>query len=157
MNSEMQQTGPRKRRYRSEVREAQKEETRQRILDALIDRLVQGNFSDLTMDKVAEAAGVGPATLYRYFPNREALWDGLSNEFNRLAGSSYPQTADEIPEIIQHDFAVFDRHPGLVQAFLTTELGRNSRSRGRARRLDAIQNSLIRRDRRARRVRGGRR
>jgi len=131
------------RNYHSDVRAAKKEETRQHILDALVAKMLQGNFNLVSMEEIAAAAGIGVATLYRHFPNREALSDGLSNEFNRrVGGTTYPTTPDEIATYIQRDFAAFDKHPGLVQAFFLTEVGQNARSRGRSRRIHAIQASL---------------
>lgn len=132
-----------RRQYHSDVRSARKEETRQHILDILVEKMVHENFALLSMDDIAGAAGVGIATLYRHFPNREALLDGLSSEFNRRVGSvSPPRTSTEIAENIARDFKVFDEHPGLVQAFFMSELGRNARSRGRAKRIEAIRTAL---------------
>jgi AcrR family transcriptional regulator len=136
-------TPTRRRTYHSAVRAAQKAETRQHILDVLVLKMVQGNFGATSMEDIAEAAGIGPATLYRHFPSREALWEGLSNEFNRLVGSTaLPRTPGEIAATIQRDFAIFDEHPGLVQAFFLSELGRNARAGGRARRLQALGEAL---------------
>jgi AcrR family transcriptional regulator len=134
---------PPRRTYNSAKRAAQKEETRQHILDVLVLKMMQGNFDAASMEDIAAAAGVGTTTLYRYFPSREALWDGLSNEFNRLVGSTaLPRTPDEVVATIQRDFAIFDQHPGLVQAFFLSELGRNARAGGRARRLEALRGAL---------------
>src|SRR4051794_26932556 len=114
-----------RRNYRSDVRTAKKAETRQHILDALVAKMIEENFGSVSMEEIAQAAGVGPATLYRHFPNREALWDGLSDEFNRrVGGASYPQTAKEIAELIKHDFTAMEENPGLVQVFFRSELGR---------------------------------
>lgn len=143
MNSKSARAPHIKRSYHSTVRETRKEETRQHILNALVAKMVKGNFSPVSMEEIAKAAGIGPATLYWHFPNREALWDGLSNEFNRRVGStSYPRTPTEITDSIKRDFAIFDEHPGLVQAYFLTEAGRKARSHGRARRLKAIQDAL---------------
>jgi len=143
MKTETRSTSTRRRTYHSAMRAAQKEETRQHILDVLVLKMVQGNFGAASMEDIAEAAGIGPATLYRHFPSREALWDGLSDEFNRLVGStSLPRTPDEIVTTIQRDFTIFDKHPGLVQAFFLSELGRNARARGRAHRLQALREAL---------------
>src|SRR5690349_17105185 len=108
MKSEKHSPPIRRRTYHSAVRAAQKAETRQHILDVLVLKMVQGNFEAASMEDIAKAAGIGPATLYRHFPSREALLVALSNEFNRLVGStSLPRTPDEIASTIQRDFAVF--------------------------------------------------
>ena len=132
-----------RRRYHSEVRTTQKEHTRKRILDALATKLAQGTFDSLSMEQIAEAAEVGPATLYRYFPNREALLDGLSGYFNQVIGENpHPSTPDELLHVIERNFPAFDQNPALVKAFFISQLGRNARSRGRARRINAISQAL---------------
>ena len=53
----------------------------QRVAAAIIDGAAQLFASDgdqASMNEVAEAAGVARATVYRYFPNREALLDELA-------------------------------------------------------------------------------
>jgi AcrR family transcriptional regulator len=49
---------------------------RERILDAARP-LFADHGLDASMDEVARAAGVGPATLYRRFPTKEALLDAI--------------------------------------------------------------------------------
>lgn len=51
-----------------------------RILDAALDVFSDKGFHLATVDEIAERAGVGKGTLYRYFPNKE----GLFNELVRL-------------------------------------------------------------------------
>ena len=46
------------------------------ILDAAAHVFAAGGES--SMNEIAETAGVGRATLYRYFPNRHALWDEVA-------------------------------------------------------------------------------
>jgi AcrR family transcriptional regulator len=49
---------------------------RERILDAARPLFAE-NGLEASMDEVARAAGVGPATLYRRFPTKEALLDAI--------------------------------------------------------------------------------
>ncbi|MEZ0240345.1 MAG: TetR family transcriptional regulator [Chloroflexota bacterium] len=49
-------------------------ETRTRLLDAAFEVVAEFGMSRLTMDDVAARAGMTRATLYRYFPSRDALF-----------------------------------------------------------------------------------
>jgi AcrR family transcriptional regulator len=135
-----------RRSYSSEVRAAQKDRTRHRILDALATQMAQGTFDSLSMEQIAHAAGVGPATLYRYFPNREALLDGLTDHFDDVMGvmgrTQSPRSPEEVVQVIEQAFPAFDQNPALVKAFLISQLGRSARARGRARRIQGIERAL---------------
>jgi AcrR family transcriptional regulator len=133
-----------RRPYHSQVRDAQKVETRLRILEALVAQLLQGTFDSISMKEIAQAAGVGLATLYRYFPNREALLDAIADEYflRQLGDLPYPQTPDDIATGMHKSFIAFDADAKFVELYFTTELGRTARRRGRARRVVAIQAAL---------------
>src|SRR5579885_492581 len=49
------------------------EEARRAILSSTLEVLKENGFSDFTIEAVAERAGVGKATVYRWWPNRGAL------------------------------------------------------------------------------------
>lgn len=51
--------------------------TRERILDAALDVFSEKGFHQATVDEIAEAAGLGKGTLYRYFANKETLFNEL--------------------------------------------------------------------------------
>lgn len=68
----------RTRPYHSPLRERQAAETRELILDALAQVIAEHGASDFTIETVAEQAGVATRTVYRHFPNRQALLDGLT-------------------------------------------------------------------------------
>jgi AcrR family transcriptional regulator len=51
--------------------------TRERILEAALGVFSEKGFHVATMDEVAERAGVGKGTLYRYFANKETLFNEL--------------------------------------------------------------------------------
>jgi AcrR family transcriptional regulator len=51
-----------------------KEEVRARILDAARAVLAQAGFEGATMGAIAERAGLGTASLYRYYPGKDELF-----------------------------------------------------------------------------------
>lgn len=57
--------------YTSPVRRVDAERNRARILDAARSALLESE--DVSMHAIAKRAGIGQGTLYRNFPNREAL------------------------------------------------------------------------------------
>lgn len=73
---------------------------RERLLDAARVALAAGG-ADVSLDEIARSAGVGSGTLYRHFPTRQALldgvvsaWlDGLRAETETLAATADPALA----------------------------------------------------------------
>jgi AcrR family transcriptional regulator len=64
-------------------RASQIDRTRNAILDAAIDAyLGETDPSELTMQAIADAAGVSHRTLYRYFPSRRELVNAIGKEID---------------------------------------------------------------------------
>ena len=57
---------------------------RTRILTAAQEMLIRTSLADLSMDDLARAADVSRGTLYRIFPGKAALLDGLIEEYSPL-------------------------------------------------------------------------
>jgi AcrR family transcriptional regulator len=54
--------------------------------------------TDASLDEIAKRAGVGPGTLYRHFPTREALVDALMKSFtDRVMGDADAAIATGLP------------------------------------------------------------
>lgn len=51
-----------------------------RILDAALDTLARQGLQSLSMTDVCRAAGVARGTLYRYFPTKESLLEGIGEQ-----------------------------------------------------------------------------
>jgi AcrR family transcriptional regulator len=62
-----------RRRYRSQVRREQAEQTRERVLDAAASLFVARGYEGTSIAAVAEAAGVSPETVYGRFGNKRTL------------------------------------------------------------------------------------
>jgi AcrR family transcriptional regulator len=62
---------------------------RQRLLDAAAS-VFAANGADVPIDVIAREAGVGPGTLYRHFPTKEALFEAVVMErFAQLTANAY--------------------------------------------------------------------
>jgi AcrR family transcriptional regulator len=71
---------------------------RDRILEVARDALAAS--SDASLNSIAKRAGVGPGTLYRHFPNREALVLAVyRHEVQQLADLA-PQLLEEHPPLV---------------------------------------------------------
>lgn len=110
-------------------RVAQKAATRRRIVDAVTALVAERHPAAVSVPAVADRAGVGVATVYRYFPTKEALLDaaaygavssgvaGLPRSFGELGASlraAWGELADQLP---------------LVRNQLASPLGRELRRR----------------------------
>lgn len=69
--------------------QVQKPELRERMLAAALEVFAESGYEGATMAKIAERAGGGAASLYRYFPSKDALFAAaipaeVVSEFRRL-------------------------------------------------------------------------
>ena len=55
------------------LKEKEREKRRTLILEAATHLFSTKNFSEIGMRDIAEEAGISPASIYRYFPNRDAI------------------------------------------------------------------------------------
>ena len=87
-----------------ERREREKEEIRQKILDAARELFEAEGYDSVTMRRIAEAIEYSPTTIYLHFEDKDDLVRALCNEdFARLleALSLIPPAADPIESIRQ--------------------------------------------------------
>lgn len=66
------------RHYHSPLRQRQAAETRERLLEAMGEVIAAQGATDFTVQDIAQQAGVATRTVYRHFPNRQALLDGFT-------------------------------------------------------------------------------
>jgi AcrR family transcriptional regulator len=81
-----------KRKYRKRRRAELEDETRRRITEAAVELHGSVGPARTTISAVAERAGVQRATLYRHFPDEEALFDACSSHW--AAEHPLPELAD---------------------------------------------------------------
>ena len=110
------------------TRSAKKQAAREQILDSFIALMTEG-AADLSHDAVAERAGLGRRTVYRYFPDRAALMDGALLRVRELAGVrvDYPDSAEELLDTLEPIYTGFDAIAPIITMLRTTPQGRQLR------------------------------
>ena len=87
------------------LRERQREETREQILRAVGHQLETRSLEDLSFAEIASEAGVGERTVYRHFPTKEALlgafWAWMQTEaFGRPAPARHQRSDQRLRDTI---------------------------------------------------------
>lgn len=92
---------PSRRTYSSPLRERQAQQTRDDILDALIELAGDRRADEITTRELARRAGVSERTVYRHFPDRTALVEALSARFMTLSERTgvAPQRLDDLKPV----------------------------------------------------------
>lgn len=138
----------RKRSYDSSLRAEQAEQTRGRILEAVVEQIVDGGMTDFSIERVAQRAGVSTRTVYHHFANRDELFDAVLVWLDEKAAITQPSyetvTLEDLLALVSHSWESFDEHEVLIRAMLMTELGREIRERGRSKRRPKIE-AVVRR------------
>ena len=89
------------RRYEQKLRAAAAEETRLRILDATRDRLRAAPSEPVSVEKVAQDAGVARSTVYLIFGSRAGLFQALGHYLLERAGFDRIVAAVQLPDARQ--------------------------------------------------------
>lgn len=100
------------------------EEAHQAILDATLELLVEVGFSALTVEGVAQRAGVGKATIYRRWPSKLPL---VVEAFGQLPGFEDVDTgnlAEDLKKMLRSYLQVFHSTP--LSAVLPSLVGERS-------------------------------
>jgi AcrR family transcriptional regulator len=83
-----------KRPYTQRLRAESAAETRERILDALYDRLREAPAEPISIDEVARRARVARSTVYLVFGSRSGLFDALTGRL--IAGAGYDRIQEAV-------------------------------------------------------------
>ena len=90
------------RRYDQRRRAELAEQTRRRILEAVIDRLRDAPAEPVAIDRIAAAAGVARSTVYAIFGSRAGLFDAVGTEVFERAGYGRVIEAARQPDAREH-------------------------------------------------------
>ena len=114
----------------TDLHDARAEVVRARVLDG-VATLLDGR-QELTFARVARAAGVPERTVYRHFPNRDALMAAVFAWANERVGfdGTLPVTATAMTSMVERVFPGFDTVAPVVDELLATPEGRRARLAG---------------------------
>jgi AcrR family transcriptional regulator len=104
--------------------------TRDHILGAAFELLVEHPERPFSHEAVAEAAGVGARTVYRYFPAQADLFEALWLQVREQSGTVFPTAEAEIVPKIGALFRAFDQNEKLLRAVMESPAGARVRARG---------------------------
>jgi AcrR family transcriptional regulator len=139
------------RTYESPSRKAHAEATRQRILRALIDLLVEDGPATISIPQIAKRAGVSVRIVYHYFPTKEALFDSLNEAMPALASMpdgaapENPSSPQELVAAMPRIYRYLEANRRLFRAISVSELGNRvaeNRRPERHRRIDGALDQL---------------
>jgi AcrR family transcriptional regulator len=111
------------------LREEQRELTRRKILSAVLDLVAEESMSELSVPLVAERSGVSVATIYRYYPTKDALLNAAAEEPARRAGGSLIGEGADGSAYLRKMWEDFAGHLDLVRHQVASETGREMRNR----------------------------
>jgi AcrR family transcriptional regulator len=127
---------------RATLREKQATATRDHILGAAFELLVEHPDHPFSHESVAKAAGVGARTVYRYFPAQADLFEALWGQVRERSGTVFPTAEAEIVSKIGVMYRAFDQNEKLVRAVMESPAAARVRARGAAEGRSSFDKSL---------------
>jgi AcrR family transcriptional regulator len=112
------------------LRDDHRELTRRKVLDAVIDLVADGSIDELSIPAVARRSGVSSATIYRYFPTKDALLAAAADQPMRRALSadySRDPTDDDLAAYQRAMWNDFAHNLPLLRHQLSSQAGREMR------------------------------
>jgi len=113
------------------LREEQRALTRRRILDATLDLVTVLEPQELSIPAVAQRSGVSIATIYRYFPTKDALIDAAALVPSQRAQPHRPERlfSDELPAYLRELWGDFAKNMTLARRQVASPIGREMRDK----------------------------
>lgn len=107
------------------IRQAHKDLTRERILDAAVELMAETLSIDVPTVDIAARAGVTERTVYRHFLSREALAEAVwPRVVARMQAQKTPDTAAELVQLPFNVFPTLDHSEALIRAAVYSDVAR---------------------------------
>jgi AcrR family transcriptional regulator len=128
-----------------DLRTTHRDDTRRVILEAFLELLDDESPLTVSMPDVAARAGVSVRTLYRYFPNKDALATGANEWFSARAQQMIGHRMvglDDLGVYLEGVWTAFAENVAAVRTQHTSAGGREFRARRTASTRQTIDNAL---------------
>jgi AcrR family transcriptional regulator len=128
-----------------DLRTVHRDDTRRVILQAFLDLLEDESPVSLSVPDVAARAGVSVRTLYRYFPNKDALVTGANEWFSARAQQMIGHRMvglDDLGVYLEGVWTAFSENVAAVRTQHTSAGGREFRARRTASTRQMIDDAL---------------
>lgn len=116
------------RKYDNSSRLEKSNGNRQKIIENYVDLLVEKRGEEISLEELAERAGLSTRTLFRFFGDKKSLSLELEtyveSYVTNVAGNLQIMTVEDFAEFA---FQVFDKYESLILAYLYTNFGQQSR------------------------------
>lgn len=116
------------RKYDNSSRLEKSNSNRQKIIENYVDLLVEKRGEEISLEELAERAGLSTRTLFRFFGDKKSLTQELETYLEtyvtRVAGNLQIMTVEDFADF---SFKVFDEYESLILAYLYTNFGQQSR------------------------------
>jgi AcrR family transcriptional regulator len=107
------------------LREEQVRLTQQRILDTFESELLERGYSDISIRSVAKRAGISVPTVYRHYPNKEALLLALMEATQNEQGFNFYEVLTDVSDpmatvtkLLDGTWDINEQRPGRTKAIL---------------------------------------
>jgi AcrR family transcriptional regulator len=120
---------PKKRSYDNATRLARATEGKKRIVETLVELLVEKKGGDVTFKEISARSGIPERTIFRFYTDKSELHSELDSYLGSYIGAAVVQLSTmDVAAFAKNAFLLFDKHEPLVLAYLYSPFGREARS-----------------------------
>lgn len=116
------------RSYDNSGRQQKVEESQTKIIEAMVQFLVERKGGDVKIDELAKRTKISQRTIFRFFQDKTALLEATDQYLQSYLQASMAQVSEmNFMGFAKNVFSIFDRNQGLVMAYMFSPFGQNAR------------------------------
>lgn len=119
---------PKRRQYDNSSRAEKSEQTRKKIIETLVQILVEQKGGEVSMDELAKRSGITQRTIFRFFKDKRTLHESMDEYlvYYLKSGAEQMESLDFIG-FAKNAFKLFDKHEALTTAYVFSPFGQEAR------------------------------